>query len=120
MEVFGKRISKFWLFALVPVAIVAFPLFLMGLFMVNNLAGAVVGPPAIWNRTWHSPPRQTIVGNYAESERHLDDARPSTAASLSLNANGSVIVANLPTDFGPTTCTMSGTGTWSGPDQDQE
>jgi hypothetical protein len=120
MQSFGKRISNWWLLALVPVAVVALPVLLMGFFMANNLAGALFGPPAIWNRTWHNPPRQNIVGSYSESERHLDDTSPSSAASLTLEANGSMAVANLPTDFGQITCTLSGAGSWSGPGVHQE
>jgi hypothetical protein len=29
-------------------------------------------------------------------------------------------VANLPLEFGETSCTLSGTGSWSGPDDDQQ
>ena len=126
MQAFGKRISNWWLLVLVPVAVVAFPALLIGFFMVNNLAGALLGPPAIWNRTWHSPSRQDIVGRYSESERHLDDTNPSPAASLTLEANGSMTVENLPTvesqptGFGQINCTLSGTGSWSGPDELQQ
>jgi hypothetical protein len=90
----------------------------MGFFMANNLAGAIFGPPAIWNRTWQTPPREDLEGNYVESERHLDDSGPSEAASLTLQADGSMTVANLPANFGSATCTLSGTGSWQGPDDE--
>ena len=120
MQAFGKRISNWWLLALVPLAVGALPALLMGYFMANNLAGALFGPPAIWNRTWHNPPRQDVVGSYLESERHLDDTAPSSAASLILEANGLMTVASLPIDFGQITCTLSGTGSWRGPDENQQ
>jgi len=53
-----------------------------------------------------------------ESERHLDETRPPTAASLTLQADGSMTVANLPAEFGTSTCTLYGTGRWAGPDDD--
>ena len=88
----------------------------MGFFMANNFAGAMFGPPAIWNRPWQIPPREDLVGNYMESERHLDDSSPPAAASLTLQADGSMAVANLPANFGASNCTLSGTGSWKGPD----
>jgi hypothetical protein len=103
---------------LVPIAFIASPILLMGFFMANNLAGAMFGPPAIWNRPWQIPPREDLVGNYMESERHLDDSSPPAAASLTLQADGSMTVANLPANFGASTCTLSGTGSWKGPDDE--
>jgi hypothetical protein len=104
--------------ALVPIALIASPILLMGFFMANNLAGAMFGPPAIWNRPWQIPPREDLLGDYMESERHLDDSSPPAAASLTLQADGSMTVANLPASFGTSTCTLSGTGSWKGPDDD--
>jgi hypothetical protein len=86
--------------------------------MANNLAGALFGPPATWNRPWQTPPRKDLVGNYMESERHLDDSSPPAVASLTLQADGSMTVGNLPANFGTSTCTLSGTGNWKGPDDD--
>ena len=90
----------------------------MGFFMANNLMGALFGPPAVWNRPWQVPPREDLVGQYMESERHLNESRPPAAASLTLQADGSMTVANLPAEFGPSTCTLSGRGSWAGPYDD--
>jgi hypothetical protein len=35
-----------------------------------------------------------------------------------LQADGLMMVANLPADFGTSTCTLSGTGSWKAPDDD--
>ena len=96
----------------------ALPILLMGLLMANEFAGAMFGPPAIWNRPWQTPPRKDLVGNYMESERHLDDSSPPATASLSLQADGSMTVGNLPANFGTSTCILSGTGSWKVPDDD--
>jgi hypothetical protein len=117
MQVFGKKFSNWWLLALIPFAGIALPMLLMGFFMANNFAGAMFGPPAIWNRSWHMPPRTDLVGGYIESERHLDASSPSSSASLTLQADGSMTVANLPADFGTSTCILSGQGHWEGPDE---
>ena len=90
----------------------------MGFFMANNLAVALIGPPAIWNRPWQVPLREDLVGDYLESERHLDESRPPAPASLTLRSDGSMTVANLPADFGTSTCTLSGRGSWAAPDDD--
>ena len=90
----------------------------MGFFMANNLAGALFGPPALWNRPWNTPARSDLQGNYVESARHLDDDRSLPAATLVLFSNGSMTVAHLPADYGTSACTLSGTGTWGGPDDD--
>lgn len=118
MQAFGKRFSNWWLLAPVPVALIAAPILLMGFFLANNLAGALIGTPAIWNRPWQTPPRKKPVGNYTESERHLDDSSPPAVASLTLQTDGSMTVGNLPANFGTSTCTLSGTGSWKGPDDD--
>lgn len=118
MQAFGKRFSNWWLLALVPIALIASPILLMGFFLANNLAGALIGPPAIWNRPWQTPPRKDLVGNYMESERHLDDSSPPGVASLTLQADGSLTVGNLPASFGTSSCTLSGTGSWKGSDDD--
>jgi hypothetical protein len=118
MRAFGKRFSNWWLLAIVPTALITLPVLLMGFFMVNNFAGAMLGPPAIWSRPWRIPPRSNLVGTYIEYKRHLDSKNSSTTASLTLNADGSMSVLNLPADFGTSTCTLSGTGKWKGPDDD--
>jgi hypothetical protein len=118
MQAFGKKFSKRWLLGLIPVVFIALPILVMGFFMANDFAGAMFGPPAIWNRPREVPPRKDLVGVYLESERHVDSNSSSAAASLTLQADGSMMVANLPADFGTTTCTLSGKGSWKGPDDD--
>lgn len=118
MRAFGKRFSNRWLLAIVPVALIALPILLMGFFMANDFAGAILGPPAIWSRPWKIPSRSDLVGSYIESRRHLDDKSSFTIARLTLNADGSMSVSNLPADFGTSTCTLSGSGSWKGPDDD--
>jgi hypothetical protein len=118
MQAFGKKFSKWSLLGLIPVVVLCMPMLLMGFFMANDFAGAVFGPPAIWNRPWQVPPRKDLAGVYMESERHLDDSSSSAAASLTLQADGSMTVANLPATFGTSTCTLSGEGSWKGPDDE--
>jgi hypothetical protein len=92
VHAFGKRFSNWWSLALVPIALIASPILLMGFFMANNLAGAMFGPPAIWNRPWQTPSRNDLVGTYMELERPLDDNGPPGSASLTLQADGSMTV----------------------------
>lgn len=120
MHIFGKRLSNWWLLLIVPVLIISSPLLLLGYFAANNLAGAIIGPPAIWNRTWHSPPRNDLVGEYVESERHWDHPSTNARATIELEADGSMSVSSLPDDNVTSTCILSGTGTWRGPDDDQQ
>lgn len=116
MQVFGKRVSNWWLLLVPPTMIVAFPALLMLFFMGNNLAGAIIGPPAIWNRTWHTPPQADLVGRYSESERRWNAPSTHPPASLTLNADRSMTVANLPFQFADQVCILSGKGSWRGPD----
>jgi hypothetical protein len=120
MRVFGWHISKWWLLLFVPVCVLALPLLLMGFFAANSLAGAIIGPPAIWNRPWHSPPREDLVGRYVETERHWNRPKTGPDAVLELNRDGSMRVSAFPYEFWPNTCTLSGTGRWSGPDEDRD
>lgn len=121
MQLFGRQLSNWWLLLIPPLLILAQPLLLMMFFMGNGLAGAIIGPPAIWNRTWHSPPRSDVVGKYLESGRHLhDQGNELPAANLTLESDGSMAVANLPLEFGETSCSLSGEGSWTGPDYDQQ
>lgn len=120
MRICGRLLSKWWLLLLPPILIMTLPLLLMIFFMGNNLAGAIFGPPAIWNRPRHTPERADLVGNYLESERHLDTAIGHPPATLTLDADGSMSVTNLPFEFGETSCILSGRGTWSGPDEAQQ
>ena len=110
MRAFGRQFSNWWLLALAPIALIALPVLLMGFFVGNEVAGAIVGPPAIGNRPWRVPSRPDLIGTYTESERHLDESRQPAVAGLVLRADGSMTVANLPADFGRSTCTLSGSG----------
>jgi hypothetical protein len=119
MQILRRRVSNWWLLLIPPVLLLASPALLMLFFMGNHLAGAVFGPPAIWNRPWHIPRRSDLTGRYSESERPLDHQSTLSGSSLTLNADGSMIVADLPVEFGQASCTVSGTGNWTGPDEDQ-
>jgi len=120
MRILGWRLSNGRALFLSPLLIVVLPFLLILFFMGNNLAGAIMGPPAIWNRTWHSPPPSDVVGRYSESGRRLDRGSQQPTATLTLAADGSVTAAGLPYEFGNTSCTLSGRGSWSGPDDDQK
>jgi hypothetical protein len=115
MRVFGRRLSNWWLLLFIPLIVVASPLLLIAFFAANRLAGAIVGPPAIWNRTFHPPSREELVGSYVESERHWDRSEMSGHATLELDEDGSMNVNNLPYDDITSTCLLSGSGKWSGP-----
>lgn len=120
MRIFGRQLSNWWLLLLPPTLVVTLPALLMLFFMGNNLAGAIFGPPAIWNRPRHTPARADLVGNYSESERHLDTTIGKLPATLTLNADGSMSVTNLPFEDGEDSCILSGRGTWSGPNEAQQ
>ena len=55
MRIMKRSISAWWLLFLVPVCILSLPVLLFLFFAANNLAGAIWGPPALWNRPWRSP-----------------------------------------------------------------
>ena len=121
MRVFGKHISAWWLLLAVPLLVLGAPVLLMGFFAANNLAGAVFGPPAIWERPTNTPAYQDIVGEYQETTRRTrNDRLHGTPASLTLRADGSMVVEGLPYEFYPNTCTISGTGRWEGPHGDEQ
>jgi hypothetical protein len=120
MRVFGKQFSNWWLLLILPSLIICAPFLLIFFFAANNFVGAIVGPPAIWNRMWNSPPRGDLIGKYVESERHWDQPSPYSKAVLDLRADGSMSVSALPDDSIASTCILSGTGTWRGPDADQK
>jgi hypothetical protein len=115
----GKSFSNWWLLALIPVLAVSLLLLPFLLFAGNGLAGVILGPPAIWNRPWQPPPRQDIVGSYIESERRWDKTIQHAKAQLELRADGTMIVNDLPSDFGDKTCILTGTGRWDGPDTER-
>ncbi len=111
----GRSFSNWWLLAIIPLLAVGLLLLPFLLFAGNGLAGVILGPPAIWNRPWQSPPRQDLVGRYTESERRWDKTIQHTKAQLELRADGTMIVNDLPSDFGEKTCILTGTGRWDGP-----
>jgi hypothetical protein len=117
----GRQISKWWLLLIPPLLLIVSPVLLMFLFIGSNLARGAIGPPAIWNPPWQTPTHLDLVGKYSESERHLDSDTVSRTASLELNADGSMIVADLPVpaEFGKASCVLSGAGRWSGPHGDE-
>jgi hypothetical protein len=115
MRIRGREVSKWWLLLLTPVLLLALPVLLMLFFIGNSLAGAIVGPPAIWNRTSQTPPRQDLVGSYEGSYRAPGKGSAERPVSLSLRGDGSMAVSGMPYEFYPMTCTLSGTGTWVGP-----
>jgi hypothetical protein len=116
MRLFGRYFSRWWLLLLLPCMLLAAPALLMLFFMGNNLAGAIFGPPAIWNRPWDSPSRSDMVGRYSESSRRVENTIEMPKAHLALSADGSMIVTGLPYEFINESCVLSGNGTWRGPD----
>ena len=98
MHLLGKQISKWWLALLVPLLLCSLPFLLILFFAANNLAGALLGPPAIWNRPWHTPSREDVVGSYIETERHWDHAETKSKATLVLKEHGAMLVSELPMD----------------------
>jgi hypothetical protein len=121
MRVLGRRFSNWWLLLLVPVLLVVLlpvPAF-MSLLIGSHMLAAIVGPPAIWNMPLHAPVRADLVGRYVESERHWYGPKAQTRAALELRSDGTMTVNDLPVDFASSTCTLSGIGTWTGPDTDR-
>ena len=99
MRLFGKRVSTLWLLLWVPVLV------LLNFFFV-------------WNRSDDAPSQKEVVGTYIMSERHLDGAKDANDAVLELKRDGSMSVRGLPLHSTASTCTLSGSGSWSGPDED--
>ncbi len=118
MRILGKERSKWWLVVVPLLILLCSPLLLMLFFAANDFAGAIVGPPVIWNRPWHTPTHLDLVGRYSESERRAGSETPSGAASLTLRSDGSLTVDDLPEELGKSSCLLSGGGRWSGPDAD--
>jgi hypothetical protein len=121
MLVGGNRISAWWLLLLIPILPIGVPSLLILFFALNNFAGVIFGPPAIWSRTWNAPPSADLVGRYVESERHWDRDSPHAPAMLLLNNDSTTVVRNLPFEFGEMRCLLTGLGKWqqsgSGGDQ---
>jgi hypothetical protein len=109
MRAFGRQISKWWL---VPVLIVCSPVLLTFFLLGNNLAGAIFGPPAIWDVPYHHPSQDDLAGKYVEKERHWDRAKTGPDALFELKRDGTMTVRDLPADFGMSQCVLSGFGTW--------
>lgn len=112
MQFRGSHISNWWLLLPGVLIVICSPLLLIGFFSANNLAGAIIGPPAIWNRPSHLPPRKEVVGDYVESKRQLDREMGTQLAWLSLKADGTMAVYGLPVDQYPGYCILSGEGRW--------
>jgi hypothetical protein len=119
MQVFGRNISKWWLLLFTPALFLCIPLLLFGLIVGGHVVGGIFGPPAVWERTRHSPPRADLAGTYIEAERHWDRPKTGPSASLELHWDGSMAVHALPLDAGSLDCMLSGTGQWEGPWGDQ-
>jgi hypothetical protein len=84
-------------------------------FYGNNLAGAGVGPPPLWNRPLNSPPRSDLVGTYQESERNLDRTSGTLPARITLEDDGLMTAFALPSQSELNTCIVSRKGFWGGP-----
>jgi hypothetical protein len=104
----------------VPLLVLSAPVLLMGFFAANNFAGAIFGPPAIWERPTNTPAYQDIVGEYQETARQTEDQAHGNPASLTLRADGTMVVEGLPYEFYPKTCTITGIGRWEGPRGDYQ
>ena len=113
MVIRGHQLSKWWCLLLVPAVLFGLPAVLMLIFLGNDIAGIIVGPPAIWNRTSQFPSRPYLVGSYQGTYSGADEGSAVVSASLLLNADGSAEVSGLPYEFYPMTCTLSGNGTWA-------
>jgi hypothetical protein len=113
-----RSMSAWWLLFLVPVCILSLPVLLVLFFAANNLAGAIWGPPAPWNRPWRSPAPAALIGRYSESERRWSEMTSRPQAALELRTDGSAYAWNLLSEVALRTCVVSGAGTWSGPDQE--
>ena len=117
MRLFGRTISKWWLLLVIPLVVVGAPVLLPFFFIGNGLIGGLVGPPAIWNRSWHTASREDLIGRYVESERHWDRVKTGADSVLELRSDGTISVAALPDDSITSSCTLSGGGRWSSPDE---
>jgi hypothetical protein len=119
MRIGGKSFSNWWLLLLIPLFTVSGPLLLSLFFIGNHIAGVILGPPAIWNRPWQTPPPSDLVGRYTESERQWNETSPHSKAHLEFRADRTMIVSDLPSDDGENTCLLTGTGRWEGPDTER-
>jgi hypothetical protein len=92
MRIRGRSFSNWWLLLGVVLLPSGGLLLLFSVFAANDLAGAVFGPPAIWNRPWHAPVRQDLVGVYTESERQSDQSDTQPKAQLELRLDGTMTI----------------------------
>jgi hypothetical protein len=76
MLVGGNRISAWWLLLLIPILPIGVPSLLILFFALNNFAGVIFGPPAIWSRTWNAPPSADLVGRYVDRTLYATRSRP--------------------------------------------
>jgi hypothetical protein len=112
MKILGRHFSSYWLLLIIPVLAVSLPILLVAMFAASHVVGAIIGPPAIWNRPFASPRSSDLVGSYHETERHWQDGTDSGSASLTLNGDGTMVVTNLPESNGITKCILFASGTW--------
>lgn len=112
MRVFGKQISRWWLLLLIPIALLCVLVLPFLFFAGNNLAGAIVGPPAIWNRPSGTPAQADLAGRYVETKRTWDRKENGPQAVLDLKSDGTMMVRALPDDRITSVCTLSGSGMW--------
>ena len=74
------------------ILLVGIPILLLGLIVGGHIVGGILGPPAIWERTRHSPPRTDLIGTYMEAERHWDHSKTGPNAIVELRLDGSMSV----------------------------
>jgi len=108
----GTSFSNWWLLLLIPLFVSIGPLLLGLFFLGNDAAGTILGPPAIWNRPWQAPSRQDLIGKYVESERQPKETSPHGKASVELRSDGTMVVNDLPSQFGEEICILTGSGKW--------
>jgi len=112
MKILRWRFSNWWLSVIIPIGIILVPVFFFGLIVASHLAGAVLGPPAIWNRPLTTPSRSEIAGSYHEVKRVWQDGISGPHATLRLKDDGTMTVTNLPKSDGIESCMLSASGTW--------
>jgi hypothetical protein len=112
MRIAARGIPRWWLMLAAAALVLGLPLFLIATSTTHHLSRAVLGPPAIWERPWHTPPIASLTGSYIETSRVVDSNDSPAKATLQLHANGSMEAHGLLLDW-PDTCIVSGTGTWA-------
>jgi hypothetical protein len=112
MKVLSWRLSNWWLALIIPIAVILVPVGLLGLIVAGHVGGAILGPPALWNRPANMPSISDVAGIYRESERHWQEGQSGPPALLQLKSDGSMSVKDLPNSEGITSCMLSASGTW--------